>query len=521
MAPFVDNWPQWPVWGAESQNPPHSSLLSAFLNTTRDKAASLMRFLNSDPTTWYFDSDHEDGNNDDDDDDESLFQNAVNNVLQTAEVVLDDAVVAPVRPKRTRAKYQRKNQRDSLWWKDYLAPAPRAELAQHPHGRLAVLFRRDFHTPYALYRDLVDLCKDRWYQEWHEDKVCRAGKPVSNLELKVLGSLYFLANAATHFMVSRHTNISEEVHRLFLLEWTRHMTSLKDDYIYMPMDEATYSRVVGEYTSRGFPGCIGSVDCVHIGWDRCPTQYHNVYTGKEGYPSIAYEVICTSRKFIQSVTVGHPGTRNDKHIVRTDESVTNLLYGNGWLNSKLWQCVGPGGVTRTFRGNYLLCDGGYHRWPCLISPDKHDVPGSPVMLWTATLESVRKDIEGVFGILKSRFRFLKNFNNMSKQSSIDNAFVTCCILHNMMLETDGYLDDDLAPYPGGLEERLRKKYWNHTWNGVHGMWIRHDDDTPFEDGLAPDEDVTIPTFASPKFLEAKWHEVTNALIDHHHYSRIN
>ena len=105
------------------------------------------------------------------------------------------------------------------------------------------------------------------------------------------------------------------------------MASICDEYIYMPKDNATCRRVVGEYTARrAFPGCIGSVDCVHIGWDRCPTQYTNLYTGKEGFASIAYNVICTSRKFIQSITVGHPGTRNDKHIVRTDATVTDLLY---------------------------------------------------------------------------------------------------------------------------------------------------------------------------------------------------
>ena len=32
---------------------------------------------------------------------------------------------------------------------------------------------------------------------------------------------------------------------------------------------------------------------VHIGWDMCPTQQQNMYKGKEGYPSVAYEVICT------------------------------------------------------------------------------------------------------------------------------------------------------------------------------------------------------------------------------------
>lgn len=107
-----------------------------------------------------------------------------------------------------------------------------------------------------------------------------------------------------------------------------------------------------------------------MGWDKCPSMYHSMYTGKEGFPSVAYEVICTSRKFIQSVSVGHPGTRNDKHIVRTDNSVMQLLEGNGWLQSKAWKATGPNGKQVQFFGVYLICDGGYHRWPCLISPVK-------------------------------------------------------------------------------------------------------------------------------------------------------
>jgi hypothetical protein len=199
----------------------------------------------------------------------------------------------------------------------------------------------------------------------------------------------------------------------------------------MPTTDEQFEFVVGEYSARGLTGCVGSVDCVHVGWDQCPYQYHSLYTGKEGFPSVAYEVICTSRKFIQSVSAGHPDSRNDKHIVRTDDSVMQLLEGNGWLQSKAWNSTGPNGKRPHFFGVYLICNGGYHRWPYLISPVKTGAADSPVMKWSAKLESVRKDIEGVFGILKKRFRFLKNFNSLHQQSDINNAVVTCCMLHNM------------------------------------------------------------------------------------------
>ena len=89
------------------------------------------------------------------------------------------------------------------------------------------------------------------------------------------------------------------------------MASFVHDFIDMPSDDDQYSFVVNEYHDMGLSGCVGSADCVHIGWDQCPSQYFQMYTGKEGFPSIAYEVICISQEFIQAVSPSHPGARKD------------------------------------------------------------------------------------------------------------------------------------------------------------------------------------------------------------------
>ena len=163
----------------------------------------------------------------------------------------------------------------------------------------------------------------------------------------------------------------------------------------------------------------------------------------------------------------HPGTRNDKRISRTDHSLTNLLVPNLWLNSKNWQCVGMNGQKRNFFGTYLICAGGYHHWPCLMFPWKEGLPDSPLMKFSKKLESVCKDIEGVFGILK-----VKTFKRLRRQDSIDNAFVTCCVLHNILLHHDGYLARDLTPYAGGSEESLAPQYATRmVWNGSEGMRV--------------------------------------------------
>lgn len=108
------------------------------------------------------------------------------------------------------------------------------------------------------------------------------------------------------------------------------------------------------------------------------------------------------------------------------------------------------------KGEYIICDGGYHRWPCLITSDSFD-PNLEARAWGAHLESVRKRIECIFGILKKRFRLLKLPINLQYKDDVQNAFITCCVFHNMLLRYDG------------LDEK-----WNQ-WNlDVEGMFV--DDD---------------------------------------------
>ena len=497
------------------------SFLSRLMAKTSAEAADVFRYL--------FDDDQQLDGDDDNYSTDSTFGNFwTTDVVEEREQHQeeDEAPLPPTSPvrKKTRNMYARKPQADSTWSRDYLIPTLREKYIVDPHGRDAKKFRRLFRVPYDLFVGLVGICKERWWKDWTPEKVDAAGKLVSSLELKVLGALYVLGTGATQHQVGVQTNLSEEVHRCFFLSWISKMSSIKMEYIFMPTNDEQFERVVGEYSTRGLPGCVGSVDCVHVGWDKCPSMYHSLYTGKEGFPSIAYEVICTSRKFIQSVSVGHPGSRNDKHIVRTDDSVMQLLEGNGWLQSKAWKAAGPDGRNLSFFGVYLICDGGYHRWPCLISPVKAGVPGSAVMKWSSKVESVRKDIEGVFGILKARFKFLKNFNSLKHHSSIDNAFTTCCILHNMLLESDGWLDPNLPPYPGGVEERLAKTFGNiyrNVWNGTAGIWNRVEDDTVDEELERENRRHQQQSNATNKDAWAiNWAKITAALVDHHQFGTV-
>jgi hypothetical protein len=97
---------------------------------------------------------------------------------------------------------------------------------------------------------------------------------------------------------------------------------------------------------------------------------------------------------------------------------------------------------------------------------------------------------------------------------VDNCFVTCCILHNMLLNADGYLEENLTPFPGGVEERLAQKFGN-SWNGLDGFWNRQNNDTVDKEMDADNRCQT--TTLTKHELAVKWAAVIAALVDHHQY----
>jgi hypothetical protein len=53
--------------------------------------------------------------------------------------------------------------------------------------------------------------------------------------------------------------------------------------------------------SRGFPGMLGSIDCMHWRWEKCPLAWRGQFTrGDYGVPTIVLEAVA-SQTFIFSI----------------------------------------------------------------------------------------------------------------------------------------------------------------------------------------------------------------------------
>ncbi|XP_076912388.1 uncharacterized protein LOC143570683 [Bidens hawaiensis] len=147
-----------------------------------------------------------------------------------------------------------------------------------------------------------------------------------------------------------------------------------------------------------FPGMLGSLDCMHVGWAMCPTAWRGQFhRGDHPGPTISPII--------------------DDLIDGTEPP--QAFFANG----------------EHFYGYYLV-DGIYNEWGILVQAYAAPVSDKR-KYFTKKQESARKDIEMAFGVLKKRWAMLANPIRFWTREKITEVVITCIILHNMILEDEG------------------------------------------------------------------------------------
>jgi hypothetical protein len=87
----------------------------------------------------------------------------------------------------------------------------------------------------------------------------------------------------------------------------------KDEFIRLPEGEEL-SKILEVYKRLGFPGCVASMDCTHVRWLRCPRDLTNSCIGKEGYPTLAFQIAADHGRKIIHLSKAYFGAFNDINI---------------------------------------------------------------------------------------------------------------------------------------------------------------------------------------------------------------
>ena len=299
-----------------------------------------------------------------------------------------------------------------------------------PSSQKAKLFRRRFRMPHNLFLYIVARYKE---QAVFSDVKSNKGRIPDEIEL--LCCLRILGGNNCFDDVSEFSDMGEStalhVFTKFVLSFSY---KFGKEFIKIPEGE-DLKKVMNIYAKLGFPGCIGSIDATHLKWSMCPKSLSNICSGKESFPSIAYQVVVDHSRRVLHITQGMYGSLNDITITKYDAFCMDVKQEKRFKDVE-FSIIDENEIARICKGVYFICDGGYPKDPYLINPFGARSDMAEVY-WSEWLESVRKDVECTFGVLKARFRILRNGMRFHKKIVVDAVMITCCILHNMLLHCDG------------------------------------------------------------------------------------
>ena len=125
---------------------------------------------------------------------------------------------------------------------------------------------------------------------------------------------------------------------------------------------------------------------------QCPSALRHVCAGRYHCPSVAFPMVCAHTRRIHHVSRPFYEATSDIIITYNDSYPRKIMLGSCHQDR----------IFRTYEGAYLICDGGYPKCVSFVDPTLMDYEYHTVS-WAEWLESVRKDVERLFGALKCVF----------------------------------------------------------------------------------------------------------------------
>ncbi|KAK1421882.1 hypothetical protein QVD17_24593 [Tagetes erecta] len=187
------------------------------------------------------------------------------------------------------------------------------EFASMPHiGDHPPRSRRRFRMRKSLFlRIVAAVTENDIYFQQRRDATGRKG--LSSLQ-KCTGAMRVLAYGTSTDAQDEYLRMSDTVTRDSLIRFVEGVIScFSQEYLRRP-NEDDLRRLLHVGDERGFPGMIGSIDCMHWEWKNCPTAWAGQYAGRSGKPTIILEAVASYDLWIWHAFFGTPGTCNDINV---------------------------------------------------------------------------------------------------------------------------------------------------------------------------------------------------------------
>nr|XP_043633763.1 protein ALP1-like [Erigeron canadensis] len=328
----------------------------------------------------------------------------------------DDEVVRP-RFKRQTTIVRRRQEDEARLMRNYFVDEPIYN---------AKMFRRRYRMSKRLFLQIFDdlAAEYPFFQQRYDG----SGKLGFSTKLKCTSTLRQLAYGTSVDAFDENFGISERTSRDTLEHFC---TGIRELYGSTYLCRPTWSDLQRIYEvheqSHGFPGMIGSIDCMHWTWDMCPNAWRGTHTrGDIGKPSLILQAVASYDLWIWNAYFGMQGSNNDINVFEASPVLEELISGlaptpSFYANDNF------------YKAGYYLGDGIYPEYAIFVKTFTDPIDNKR-KLFKKKQESARKDIERAFGVLKKRWNVISNPARYWDKDKMQSVIYTCIILHNMILQ---------------------------------------------------------------------------------------
>ncbi|XP_050246615.1 uncharacterized protein LOC126717008 isoform X1 [Quercus robur] len=288
------------------------------------------------------------------------------------------------------------------------------------------LFRRRFRMSRSLFlriQSAVETYEPYFIQK--RDNAQRLG--LSSLQ-KITAALRMLAYGVAADFMDEYVRIGESTAIESMKKFVQAVVDIfSKEYLRSPNNE-DIARLLVNGERRGFPGMLGSIDCMHWKWKNCPTAWKGQYSGHIREPTIVLEAVASFDLWIWHAFFGLPGSNNDINVLERSPIFSELEQGRA-------PAVNYSINGHEYTMGYYLADGIYPKWSTFVKT----IPsprGHKNKLFAKAQEAYRKDVERAFGVLQARFAIVRGPARFFYSETLQDIMKACVILHNMIIEDE-------------------------------------------------------------------------------------
>jgi len=212
---------------------------------------------------------------------------------------------------------------------------------------------------------------------------------VHSVEMKLMCFLWLMGNTESFRSVADRFGMSKSSLHLCVSNVADALFQLAPEELLFPKNISQLHAI--SRTFDKFPGVIGCVDGTYIPMTGKSGTKRDAYICRKGYPAMHVQIVSDNNLKILDITAGHPGSVHDARVFR---------------NSKLYQHL------QTLPPNFhVLGDSAYPLESYIMTPYKDNGHlTAEQKKYNAIHSSSRCCVERCIGLLKGKFRRLKNFD---------------------------------------------------------------------------------------------------------------